>query len=434
MSQRYQKKTQRSKRKLQKLPYEAVTVDVADGQATFQMVLPMKALLAEVAHSIEAMSCQAGLLMMKALIDEEVEQLAGPKGAHHDQLSGYRWGKEEGHVVFLGRKVAIEKPRVRGKHGGEIPLQRYQAFRNPQRMAQAVEAKLLRRVSSRDYEGVLDDVCEGYGIAKSSVSRHWKAASTRQLKELMERDLTDLDLTVILLDGKVFQDYTLIVALGVDSAGHKHVLGLWPGASENAEVCGALLEDLLARGLSSRQQYLFILDGAKALARAVKSHFGKQPLIQRCRIHKEKNIKAYLPKGHHKLLSMKLKAAWSMTDYAEAKRALEKVHDWLATINIAAARSLEEGFEETLTVNKLNLSPQLRKVFASTNMIESAFSLTEDLCRNVKRWRNANMAWRWAGTVLQEAQKRFHRLHGYREMPLLMTALEKSIATNQGIA
>ena len=131
---------------------------------------------------------------------------------------------------------------------------------------------------------------------------------------------------------------------------------------------------------------------------------------------------------------MKLKAAWGMIDYAEAKKELEKMHDCLATINIASARSLEEGFEETLTVNKLNLSPQLRKVFASTNMIESAFSLTEDLCRNVKRWRNANMAWRWAGTVLQQAQKRFRRIRGYREMPLLMTALEKSIATNQSIA
>ena len=162
--------------------------------------------------------------------------------------------------------------------------------------------------------------------------------------------------------------------------------------------------------------------------------FWQTALIQRCRIHKERNIKAYLPKGHHKLLSMKLKAAWGMIDYAEAKKELEKMHDCLATINIASARSLEEGFEETLTVNKLNLSPQLRKVFASTNMIESAFSLTEDLCRNVKRWRNANMAWRWAGTVLQQAQKRFRRIRGYREMPLLMTALEKSIATNQSIA
>ena len=434
MSKRYQKKSQRSKRKLQKLPEEAVKVDIANGQATFQMVLPMNALLAEVAQSIEQMSCQTGLLMMKAMIDEEVEQLAGPKGVHHDQLPAYRWGKEEGHVVFLGRKVAVEKPRVRGKDGGEILLQRYQAFRNPQRMAQAVEAKLLRRVSSRDYEGVLDDVCEGYGIDKSSVSRHWKAASTRQLQELLERDLRDLNLTVILLDGKVFQDYTLIVALGIDFEGHKHVLGLWPGASENAEVCVALLDDLIQRGLSTQEKYLFILDGAKALASGVKSRFGKQTLIQRCRLHKEKNIKKYLPKKYHKVLSLKLKVAWGMTDYAEAKKELEKVHDWLATINIAAAKSLEEGFEETLTANKLNLSPQLRKIFVSTNMIESAFSLTEDLCHNVKYWRNANMAWRWAGTVLQEAQKRFNRIHGYREMPLLLNALEKSVVTNQSIA
>ncbi len=434
MSKKYQKKTQRSKRKLQKLSDEAVKVDIADGQATFQMVLPMNALMAEVAHSIEEMSCQTGLLMMKAMIDEEVEQLAGPKGLHQDHLPAYRWGKEEGHVVFLGRKVAVEKPRVRGKDGGEIPLRRYQAFRNPQRMDQAIEGKLLRRVSCRDYEGVLDDVCDGYGIDKSSVSRHWKAASTRQLKELLERDLTDLNLAVILLDGKVFQDYTLIVALGVDFEGHKHVLGLWPGATENAEVCGALLDDLIGRGLSPQEKYLFILDGAKALASAVKSRFGKQALIQRCRLHKERNIKKYLPKQYHKMLSLKLRAAWGMADYAEAKKALEKVHDWLATINLAAAKSLEEGFKETLTVNKLNLSPQLHKLFASTNLIESAFSLTEDLCKKVKRWRNANMVWRWAGTILQEAQRRFHRIHGYRDMPLLLSSLEKSIVTNQSTA
>jgi len=214
-------------------------------------------------------------------------------------------------------------------------------------------------------------------------------------------------LAVLLLDGKVFQDYTLIVALGVDSEGHKHVLGIWPGATENAEVCGVLLDDLISRGLSTQEKYLFILDRSKALARGVKSRFGKQTLIQRCRLHKERNIKKYLPKGYHKVLSLKLKTAWGMADYAEAKKELEKVHDWLATINIAAAKSLEEGFEETLTVNKLNLSPQLRKIFASTNMIESAFSLTVDLCHNVKPWRNANMACAGPGRFCRKPRNAF---------------------------
>lgn len=434
MSKAYQKKTNRSRRKLQKLDEQAVKVEVGPGRATFQMILPMDSLLTEVADSIEQMACQAGLLMMKAMIDEEVEQVAGPKGLHNEQLPGYRWGKEEGHTVFMGRKVAIEKPRVRSKKGGEIPLRRYQAFRHPQRMARAVQEKILRRVSTRDYEGVIGDLCEGYGIQRSSVSRHWQAASTRQLQEVLEKDLSQLGIAVVILDGKVFHDYTLIAAIGVDWEGRKHVLGLWPGATENAEVCGALLDHLIERGLSPQENYLFILDGSKALKKAVTTRFGPTALIQRCRVHKENNVKSHLAPEHHKLLSLKLKAAWGTTDPLQARKALQKVHDWLATINLAAARSLEEGLEETLTVNQLQLPPMLHQIFCCTNIIESAFSRTEDLCRNVKRWRNANMAWRWAGTVLREAQGRFHRIRGYREMPVLLRALKKTIATEQSVA
>ncbi len=434
MSKKYTKKTTRSRRKLQKLDDHRVKVDIADGQAVFQMVLPMNELLAEVAGAIESTASQAGLLMMKAMIDEEVEQLAGPKGAHNDQVPAYRWGKEEGHVIFMGRKVALQRPRVRGKTGGEMPLRRYQAFGHPGRMEQAVQKRILRRVSTRDYEGVLEDICDGYGIDKSSVSRQWKAASTKQLQQMLERRLDDLGIAVIMLDGKVFHDYTLIAALGVDFEGHKHVLGLWPGATENAEVCGALLDDLIERGLPTKEKYLFVLDGSKALKKAVRDRFGKQALIQRCRIHKEQNLKGYLPKQYHKLLSMKLKVAWNMSDYLEARQELQKVHDWLATINIAAAHSLEEGFEETLTINKLQLSGELHRSFCTTNMIESSFSLADDLCRNVKRWRNANMVWRWAGTVLLEAEKRFRRINSYGDMPLLLKALEKNIDMSHAVA
>lgn len=434
MSRNYHKKTQRSRRKVQKLPDNAVQVDMGQGQVRFQMVLPLSELLGEMAEAIEGTACQAGLLMMKAMIDEEVEQLAGPRGEHHDGSPGYRWGKEEGRVVFLGRKVALERPRVRAQAGGELTLQRYQAFGRPPRMEKAVQEKMLRRVSTRDYEGALDDVCDGYGIDKSSVSRHWKAASTKRLQELLEQRLENLSLAVIMLDGKEFHDYTVIVALGIDMAGRKHVLGLWPGATENAQVCGELLDDLMARGLAPERQYLWVLDGAKALKKAVRSRFGGGSIIQRCRIHKQRNILAYLPPDYHRLLRLKLRVAWNMTDYAAARKELQKVHDWLATINIAAAQSLEEGLEETLTVNRLALPAELRRLFSSTNMIESGFSLTGDLCHNVKRWRDGNMAWRWAGTILLEAQKRFHRVMGYRALPLLINALEKYVATEHNVA
>jgi len=278
-------------------------------------------------------------------------------------------------------------------------------------------------VSTRDYAGVLDDVCDGYGIQKSSVSRHWKAASSQQLQEMLERPLGDLDLCVLFLDGKEFHDFTLIVAVGVDRQGHKHVLGLWSGATENSEVCGALLDDLIERGLSKEKSYLFVLDGAKALKKAVVGRFGSKTLIQRCRVHKKRNIQKYLPKKYHGVLSLKLKMAWGMTEYDKAIKELRKVHDWLASINQAAAASLDEGMGETLTINRLSLPPQLRRIFSSTNLIESCFSRAGDLCRNVKRWRDGNMAQRWAASVLLEAQSRFRRIQAYSQLPQLINAM-----------
>jgi len=423
MGTSYQRKTRRSRRKMQNLDNHEVRVEMTEGKASFQMVLPMSSLLAEVAGAIEQTAAQAGLLMMKALIDEEVEQIAGVRYGHQTDRQATRWGHDEGHVIFCGRKVAMPRPRVRSVEGREVPLQRYQAFAHPQRMEQAVSQRILRRVSTRDYAGALDEVCDGYGIQKSSVSRQWKAASSKQLQEMLERPLGELDLCVLFLDGKEFHDFTLIVAVGVDRQGRKHVLGLWSGATENAEVCGALLDDLIERGLSKDKPCLFVLDGAKALKKAVVSRFGSQALIQRCRVHKKRNIQKYLPKKYHGMLSLKLKMAWGMTEYDKAFKELHKVHDWLASINQEAAASLDEGMQETLTVNRLNLPPQLRRVFSSTNLIESCFSRAGDLCRNVKHWRDGNMARRWAASVLLDAQSRFHRIQAYSQLPQLINAM-----------
>jgi len=423
MGKSYQRKTRRSRRKMQDLAKDGVRVEVAEGKASFQMVLPMSPLLSEVAGAIEQTATQVGLLMMKALIDEEVEQIAGRRYGHRADRHATRWGHDEGHVIFGGRKVAMPRPRVRSVEGREVPLERYQAFAHPQRMQEAVSQRILRRVSTRDYAGVLDEVCEGYGIQKSSVSRHWKAASRQQLKQMLERPLGDLDLCVVFLDGKEFHDFTLIVAVAVDCQGRKHVLGLWSGATENAEVCGALLDDLIERGLSKDKSYLFVLDGAKALRKAVTSRFGSKALIQRCRVHKKRNLQKYLPKKYHGMLSLKLKMAWGMTEYDKAYKELGKVHDWLASINQAAAASLEEGMEETLTINRLGLPPPLRRIFSSTNLIESCFSRAGDLCRGVKRWRDGNMACRWAASVLLDAQSRFRRIQAYSQLPLLINAM-----------
>jgi len=435
MGKYYHKKTNRSKRKMHHFDNNAVTVSLADGKASFQMVLPMSEILFDVAGAIEQTASEAGLRMMKALIDEEVEQITGDRYRHQPQRQAIRWGKEDGHVIFAGRKVAIDKPRVRSKNGTEeLSLRRWDAFAHPRRMEQAVQNKILRRVSCRDYSGAIDDMCDGYGIDKSSVSRKWQAASAKQLSQLMERRLNEMDICVILLDGKEFGETTIITALGIDMAGKKHILGLWPGATENSDVCGSLLDDMIQRGLSVKVQYLFVIDGSKALKKAITDRFGTSALIQRCRIHKQRNIRSYLPKKHHRLLAMKLKAAFSMTDHAEALKELRKVHDWLVSISDAAAGSLDEGFEELLTVNKLKLPVSLRKLLGSTNMIESCYSVAGDLCRNVKRWRGEGMAKRWAGAMLLETEKRFYRIRGHREMPMLAVILKRNVDTKEAIA
>ena len=435
MGKYYHKKTNRSKRKMHHFDNNAVTVSLADGKASFQMVLPMSEILFDVAGAIEQTASEAGLRMMKALIDEEVEQITGDRYRHQPQRQAIRWGKEDGHVIFAGRKVAIDKPRVRSKNGTEeLSLRRWDAFAHPRRMEQAVQNKILRRVSCRDYSGAIDDMCDGYGIDKSSVSRKWQAASAKQLSQLMERRLNEMDICVILLDGKEFGETTIITALGIDMAGKKHILGLWPGATENSDVCGSLLDDMMQRGLSVGVQYLFVIDGSKALKKAITDRFGTSALIQRCRIHKQRNIRSYLPKKHHRLLAMKLKAAFSMTDHAEALKELRKVHDWLVSISDAAAGSLDEGFEELMTVNKLKLPASLRKLFGSTNMIESCYSVAGDLCRNVKRWRGEGMARRWAGAVLLETERRFYRVRGHREMPMLAVILKRIVDTKEAVA
>jgi len=435
MGKYYQTRTNRSKRKLHNLDGKAVTVEVADGKACFQMVLPMSEALFDVARAIEQTASEAGLLLMKSLIDEEVEQLAGGRYRHNPNRQAVRWGKEEGHVVFAGRKVAMEKPRVRTADGAEeFDLRRWDAFAHPARMEQSIASRILRRVSCRDYAGTIDDICDGYGIDKSAVSRQWQSASAEQLKQLMERRLDTLDICVLLLDGKEFHDYTLITALAIDTQGYKHVLGIRPGATENSQICGALLDDLIERGLSAQKRYLFILDGSKALKKAVTDRFGVSALIQRCRIHKERNIRGYLPKKHHRLLAMKLRVAFGMTDYNGALKELGKVHDWLMSVSEAAANSLQEGFEELLTVHKLKLSALHKKLLGSTNMIESCLSIVNDLCRNVKHWQNENMAVRWAGSVLLEAEKRFYRMKGHRELPMLVEAVHRYVDSQEAVA
>lgn len=422
MVQGYTKKTSRS-RKNSPVQFRGQILGV--DQAKVQLSLPIADLVAGLKDSVEALAAEAGLLIMKGLIDDEVEQLAGKRYQHAPERSAFRWGQEEGHVVFAGRKISMPRPRVRSKEGEEIALKRFELFQEDGRMPQAVQPRVVAGVSMRAYGQVIDAVCDGYGIERSSVSRHWKTASAEQLRQLLERPLGALNLVAIMIDGIEFHDYFLVVALGLDSAGRKHVLGLWPGATEKAEVCQQLLDDLVRRGLPTAQDYLFVLDGSKALAKAVRSTFGAEVPVQRCQVHKERNVLSHLPEKYHSLVRQRLRAAWKMTSYADAKAALKKLEEFLEGINPSAAASLREGLEETLTLHRLGVPEVLRRTLRSTNPIESCFSTTRKYCRNVKRWRSENMAQRWGGTMLLEAEKRFKRVKGYRELPFLISSLRR---------
>jgi transposase-like protein len=291
-------------------------------------------------------------------------------------------------------------------------------------MRQAVSPRVLAGVSTRDYRGVLDAVCDGYGIERSSVSRHWKAASMAELRRLMERPLGELNLVAILIDGIEFHGFLLVVALGIDAVGRKHVLGLWPGATENTEVVQGLLADLLRRGLRTDQPYLFVLDGSAALHKAVQKTFGRRAVVQRCQVHKERNVLGYLPPENHATVRQRLRAAWGLKKYADARAALVKLVEYLAELSVSASRSLEEGLEETMTLHRLGVPESLRRTLRSTNPIESCFSTTRELCQNVKRWRSEEMTQRWAATMLLQSERRMRRIKGHRELPIVIAGLQ----------
>lgn len=421
MSRKYSKRSHRSRRKPQRKPEGQV---LGIDEASVQLSLPIARILSGAHDAVEAVAGQAGLLVMQAIINQEVKDVTG--GERHERSAnrrGFRWGYEEGYVYFAGQKLPVRRPRVRGLDHKEVPLESYGMFQQDSRMQRATARRVIRGVSTRDYEGVIEAMEDGYGIKKSSISRHWKAASTKQLAALMERPLGGLDVQAIMIDAIEFHGYLLVVSLGFAADGTKHVLGLWQGVTENAQLCRALLRDLVDRGLATDRRYLFVLDGSKALLKGVRSIFGDNAVVQRCQFHKEQNVLSYLPKGYHAVVRQRMKAAWGMNDYDKAKKALEQTIDYLEDLSHSAATSLREGLEETLTLHRLKLPHMLRRTFHTTNPIESLFARGRELSRNVKHWRSEDMARRWGGTTLLEAEKKFKRIKGYRELPLLAAAL-----------
>lgn len=388
-----------------------------------QLMLPMVEILALAKRGAGELVREAGLRMMLLAIQQEADALTGERYQRGSDRQALRWSREDGFVVVDGQKVPMQRTRLRGKDGGEVRLGTYELFQQTRNLEDEVWWKMLRGLTTRNYPLVTRSFAQAYGIEKSATSERFIQASRDKLKELMERPLGELKLCATVIDGTPFKGRQMIAAIGVGNDGKKTVLGLREGATENATVVRELLEDLARRGLDFSTPRLYILDGAKALHSAVRRHAGEAALIQRCQAHKRRNVLEQLPDEYQPGIERKLLAAYAMTEYADARRALDQLQRELERINPSAARSLEEGMEETLTVHQLRVPELLRKSLASTNIIESAFSVAEDLCRRVKRWREGDHRERWAGSALLLAESKFRRLKGYREIPKLVTAL-----------
>ena len=392
---------------------------------TFEIPVDRDQIQQIITEGLHSFATEAGRLFAIGLLEDEVSQLCGAWHESVPERQMVRHGAQNGWAVVGGQKVSILRPRVRRTKGGsEVQLSRYALLQQPRQLREAVLRRVVRGVSCRDYEGVVDQVPASYGIKKSSVSRNFKAAMAGRLKKLGERRWDGERFVAIFIDGKVYAGYTMVVAVGVKADGTKWVLGLRQGATENAEVCKDLLEDLVQRGVAVGQLTLFVLDGSQALASGVRRVWGRYAVIQRCQVHKRSNIKRYLPEEYWAELDRRLNEAWYGNDYETSLASLKATARWLDGINPNAAGSLREGMEETLTVVRLKLPERLRRSLSSTNIIESAFSMAATTSDRVKWWRRGIMRWRWCAAGLMAAEERFRRVDGYREIPQLIAALD----------
>lgn len=326
--------------------------------------------------------------------------------------------------MVMGQKVPIQRPRVRTTDEKEVRLGSYEMFHRGEPLTETVWEKLMLGLSTRNYGQAVRQFTEAYGLEKSAISDHFIEASRAKLKEMMERRLEKLKLCALLIDATPFAGQQMVVALGVCQDGRKMILGIRQGATENATVVGELLGELVQRGLDFSEPRLYVLDGSKALHAAVKKYAGESAPIQRCQVHKRRNVLDHLSEEHQPAMAKKLNAAYAMEDHADAKLALTQLHRELMDLNPSAARSLEEGMDETLTVHRLHLPSRLRKSLASTNVIESAFSIVERVCSNVKRWHGGDQRERWVGSGLLVAEKQFRRIQGYKQIPVFLRELE----------
>ena len=367
-----------------------------------------------------------GLAFVGEALEEERTALCGPRYGHLAQRKAVRAGQVASSLVLGGRRVAVKRPRVRSVDGHEVALPSWLAWSAQDPLHERALEQMVLGVSSRRYARSLEPLPAGVvatGTSKSAVSQRFVYGTERQLAELMSRSLEGLTLTVLMIDGVHFADHVVLAAVGIDERGDKHVLGLREGATENAAAARALLSDLVERGLDPNRCLLVVIDGAKALRKAVAEGFGSRALIQRCIEHKKRNVTEALPQVMRASVRATMNQAYAMHDAAGARRLLENLARRLAHPHPGAAASLREGLEETLTVMKLGLPSSLQRVLSSTNIIENLFSGVRRISHRVKRWNGGTMVLRWTAAGVLEAERKFRRVTGYTAMPKLVAAL-----------
>jgi putative transposase len=384
----------------------------------------------DVDSSFERFCLTAGIGAIEQMLCEDAQLLAGAPHHRGGGRVGHRWGRTKGKIGFHGGKVAVHRPRVRSYDGHEVALPTWTAAQAEDWLGRWAMNLMLINVSTRKLrravrlpEGDLR-VTAGDGTSKSAASRRFVALSAERLAEWMASDLSKLDLLIIQIDGlHIGNDLVLVAALGIDAEGHKHPLALIEGATENAAVVQALIDNLIERGLDPKVCRLFIIDGAKALSKVIRRTFGAHTPIQRCQIHKARNVIERLPKPLHASVRRALRQAWELDDADKAERLLRNLARRLDQEAPGVAASILEGLDEMLTVNRLGLPIKLRRSLACTNSIENMMGTVRRVCRNVKRWRNAAMALRWTSAGMMEAAKGFRRLKAYKQLPVLRAAL-----------
>jgi transposase-like protein len=402
--------------------------------AQVQLTLSMQGVLQDVKHAFYGLCINAGKQVLAAMMEADRIALCGPKGVPDANRRAVHGGSTPSSVVLGGQRISVRRPRARAMDAGELELPSFAWAAGADPLEAATMAAVVAGASIRRYGNTLEPLPEperARSVSKSATSRRFVALSQEQLAQWLSRSLNNLDLPVVMIDGIHFGERVILVALGIDAQGNKHVLGLREGSTESSRVVRSLLSDLIERGVSAERARLWVIDGGKALRKAIVETFGLTALIQRCQEHKRRNVIEHLPQELHASVGRAMRQAWDSPDAALAKRRLKRLAASLQAKHPGAAASLNEGLEETLTVQTLRIEGALYRTLRTTNPIENLNGSIAQHTRNVKRWRDGKMTMRWVASALSDAKDRFRKLRGHRHMQRLIAALNKHLARTE---